>query len=149
MISRTSNQVAAATAIADSRRAADAAVPGEGQALTSHTWSLSSGGMSLDFTYRRLENLSAATDRATAPAAQPAAVPAKASPAEGAPRPSFQEYLRRQQLAQLLVEPSRPPQGRQALITAQAMSAATAGPVCRAYAQAMGPLGAAGRSYTA
>ncbi|MFZ5586622.1 MAG: hypothetical protein ACOZHQ_11885 [Thermodesulfobacteriota bacterium] len=148
MVARTTAPVAANAAVfADNRRAGETALPGEGQALTSHTWSLSSGGLCLDFTYRRLESLSAPAGRQPAPAAQPTAAQS-AAPKTGR-RPSFQEMLRRQQLAQLLVEPSRPPRERQALFAPQLQAEPLAGPVCRAYAQALGPLGAASRSYTA
>lgn len=155
MITRTSARPALpATAIADQRQAEGVVAPGEGQALTSHTWSLSSGRLSLGFTYQRLESLTAEADRLPAPAAPPAApVKAKTTAAQGARHPRFAEMLRRQQLAQLLVEPSRPPADRQSLLTAQAPAEPQPGPVCRAYdAQALGslgPLGEASRSYTA
>lgn len=150
MISRTSAQVTANPAAqAESRRAAEPVLPGEGQALTSHTWTLSSGGVSLDFTYRRLENLPGAAGRLPAPAAQPAAAPVRAAVPAAPRRPTFQEYLRREQLAQLLVEPSRPPRDRESLFTAKTPAQPLAGPVCRAYAQALGPLAESGRSYTA
>ncbi|MFH1061021.1 MAG: hypothetical protein V1797_20345 [Pseudomonadota bacterium] len=151
MIARTSARPAQApAAFAEPRQADGTVAPGEGQALTSHTWSLSSGRLSLGFTYRRLESLTAAADNLPAPSAPPAAAPqAKTAAPRSLRHPSFAEMLRRQQLAQLLVEPSRPPADRQALHTARVPAEPQAAPVCRAYAQALGPLAAASRTYTA
>lgn len=135
---------------AGGREALDCAAQ-PGQAVTSHSWSLSTGGFNLDFTWRRVESL--ATGGAGSSPKSQAATPAQAQTANATapakPRQSFQEILRRQQLSQLLLASDRPPQDRQSLLTASPPSPPQAGPVCRAYAQAMGPLGGSGRNFSA
>jgi hypothetical protein len=85
---------------------------------------------------------------AASPAAATQAAPARAC------RQSFAEVLRRQQLAGLVLMPSRPPADRQTLRGPLATADPQPGPVCRAYAEApgakaLGPLGATtSRCYT-
>jgi hypothetical protein len=106
--------------------------------VTSHTLSLSTRAFSVDFTWSRVET--------GQPGASPTAAADAATPSESAPRrarrpaQSFQEILRRQQLAQLLVVV--PPTPRDAVLLSQAETPAhpQARPVCRAYTQAQGPL---------
>ncbi len=124
-----------------------------GQAVTSHSWSLSTGAFNLDFTWQRVESLtSGATELDSRPktqAAAPAQTTANNASATTRPRQSFQEILRRRQLGQLLLPTNRPPQDRQPLLLASEPSPPQPGPVCRAYAQAMGPLGGSGRTFSA
>lgn len=122
-----------------------------GQAVTSHSWSLSTGGFSLDFTWRRVENLAGekAGSSQTTPAAMPVPSQAANAIAPAKPRQSFQEILRRRQLSQLLLASDHPPQGRQPLLMASQPSPPQPGPVCRAYAQTMGPLGGPGCNFSA
>jgi hypothetical protein len=146
------------------------------QTVTSHSLTLATKAFCLDFTWRRVETdqpakrpaIAAPASSATAgaPAAvqydrqartsavatsQPATSPA--TPAR-APRQSFAEVLRRQQLAGLVLMPSRPPADRLTLLGPLATADPQPGPVCRAYAEAqgaeaLGPLGAASsRCYT-
>ena len=138
---------ATAYASAGGREAPDCA-PQPGQAVTSHTWSLSTGAFNLDFSWRRVENLTADPRRASQAAR--AVSPAQTAAATARqPRQSFQEILRRQQLGLLLLPTNRPPQDRQPLLLASELSSPQPGPVCRAYAQATGPLGGSGRSFSA
>lgn len=134
---------------AGSREGQDCAAQ-PGQAVTSHSWSLSTGAFNLDFTWRRVESLSneasALNSRRAAPAAAPASNRATTN---GKPRQSFQEVLRRRQLGQLLLATNRPPQDRQPLLPASEPASPQPGPVCRAYAQARGPLEGPGRTFSA
>gem|GEM_PF-7048209 len=121
--------------------------------MTSHSWSLSTGAFHLDFTWRRVESLDSQPpgldSRRTAPAAAPAPTAANRVAANGKPRQSFQEILRRRQLGQLLLPINRPPQDRQPLLPASQTAPPQPGPVCRAYAQARGPLEGPGRTFSA
>jgi hypothetical protein len=78
----------------------------------------------------------AAASSPAAPAASSEITPRRAR----RPPQSFQEILRRQQLAQLLVVV--PPTPRDAVLLSEAETPANPqpGPVCRAYSQAQGPL---------
>jgi hypothetical protein len=143
------------------------------QTVTSHSLTLSTKAFSLDFTWRKVEIdqpekrpalAGPAAEKATAGRAAvqydrrartisaPLDLPAPAQPQPEATtcRRSFAEVLRRQQLAGLVLMPSRPPADRQLLLTPTASADPQPGPVCRAYAEALGPLGGeTSRFYTA
>ena len=124
--------------------------------VTSHSLTIAAKSFRLDFTWRRVEHDQAEGaalgsgramqyDRRARPVPAPAPAPASApaSPTRAArPRQTFAEALRRQQLAGLLLMPSFPPADRQTLSTPASTAEPQAGPVCRAYAQALGPLAA-------
>lgn len=74
---------------------------------TSHSFSLSGKNFSMDFTWRRAESQPGPL---AAGEAQPASKPQRER--LSAPAPSFQELLRRKQLAGLLAPASRPPADR-------------------------------------
>lgn len=124
---------------------AGAPAAGQGQggplSVTSHSLSLSTRAFSVDFSWSRVETQEPASrGPSPAPAATP---PAAAQPApRRVPRPlqSFQEILRRQQLAQLLVVVPPTPRDAVLLWGAEPPAVALPGPVCRAYSQAQGPL---------
>lgn len=143
---------ATAYASASGRGAQECAVP-PGQAVTSHSWSLSTGAFNLDFTWQRVESLTSGTagldSRPTGQAAAPAPATASKTTTTTRPRQSFEEILRRRQLSQLLLLTNRPPQDREPLLLASEPSPPQPGPVCRAYAQAMGPLTGSGRTFSA
>lgn len=151
---------------------ADQPVDIQPQTVTSHSLTLTTKAFSLDFTWRRVESDQLAARPALAgPAAESpspgpqSAVeydhrarttvvavrePVPAPVAARAPRQSFAEVLRRRQLAGLVLMPSRPPADRLALRGPMATAEPQPGPVCRAYAEALGPLGAeTSRLYTA
>ncbi|MFH1035737.1 MAG: hypothetical protein V1806_14610 [Pseudomonadota bacterium] len=109
-------------------------------AVTSHTLSLSTRAFSVDFTWSRVETGQSGS-AATAAAPATTASPSDKSPRRARrPPQSFQEILRRQQLAQLLVVV--PPTPSDAVLLSGADTPATPQPgtVCRAYSQAQGPL---------
>ncbi|MBA4358908.1 MAG: hypothetical protein C0405_14405 [Desulfovibrio sp.] len=108
-------------------------------ARTRHTWRLATSSFELDFTWSRQEGGPAL---ATAPAAQALPAPAPTRAAQPRPLPSFAEVLKRQQLAGLLMMPSRPPADRTPLSRTDQRAPALPGQVCRAYAQGLGPLAA-------
>ena len=127
------------------------ASPAPALSVTSHSLTLSTKAFCLDFTWRRVE-----TQGQPAPEADGAQGPPSSQPTRRprAPRPaprSFQEALRRQQLAGLLALPPKPPGNRAPLqaMADQVPGPALAGPVCRAYAQAQGPLAQPSRLFSA
>jgi hypothetical protein len=123
--------------------------------VTSHSITLNTGSFSLDYTWRRVElaqDEAPASQTCNCAAAQEA--PAKTT-ARPLPRPpqSFAEVLRRQQLSQLLLTPSRPPANAMPLAmpgqAATPPAPAQPKPVCRAYRRAMGPLAISSVCYSA
>ncbi len=141
--------------------------------VTSRSLTLAGRGFRLDFTWRREERDQPVQTAAEAPArtaslgsaqydrnARPVPSPPRvAAPAPKASSPgrrdasstsrSFADILRRQQLAGLVMMPSRPPADRLLLQGPMAVADPQPGPVCRAYGESLGPLGSpASRLYT-
>jgi hypothetical protein len=107
--------------------------------LTRHTWRLSTSSFDLDFTWSRQEGRTALS---SASPIQAASAPGKTRKAQARPAQSFAEVLRRQQLAALIMMPSIPPPDRTPLSRTDQRAPALPGQVCRAYAEALGPLAA-------
>lgn len=120
--------------------------------VTSHSLSLCTRAFSVDFSWSRVETQEPAS-RGPAQAPAPAAAPAsRAQPVPARtqrPLQSFQEILRRQQLAQLLVVAPPTPRDAVLLWGAEPPAVALPGPVCRAYSQAQGPLAHSSLLYSA
>lgn len=130
-------------------------VPAGARSVTSHSISLNTGTFSLDYTWQRVEMASdgaASTPSQEAQAPQPSEESKPRARATAKPPRSFSEVLRRQQLAQLLLEPSRPPASAVPLsLPGQPVAASNPQPkpVCRAYSQALGPLANSSVCYSA
>ncbi|MBI5521324.1 MAG: hypothetical protein HY910_01755 [Desulfarculus sp.] len=118
--------------------------------VTSHSLSLSTRAFSVDFSWSRVETQEPASrGPAQAPAAAPAILAQSALARTQRPLQSFQEILRRQQLAQLLVVVPPTPRDAVLLWGADPPAPALPGPVCRAYSQAQGPLAQSSLLYSA
>jgi hypothetical protein len=114
---------------------------GKGFALTSHSFNFTTKLFSLDFTWRRLEM--DAQSQSTRAIDQKVPQRDSAARKQSAPAVSFDEVLKRQQLASLLTEDAPTPEHRET-IQSSAMDQAVVfdGPAKRAYSQAIpqGPL---------
>ncbi|MBI4798791.1 MAG: hypothetical protein HY794_08685 [Desulfarculus sp.] len=118
--------------------------------VTSHSLSLCTRAFSVDFSWSRVETQEPASrGPAQAPAAAPASHAQPAPARTQRPLQSFQEILRRQQLAQLLVVVPPTPRDAVLLWGADPPAVALPRPVCRAYSQAQGPLAQSSLLYSA
>jgi hypothetical protein len=110
--------------------AAEEAAMVPGLSVTSHSFRLSTGPLSLDFSWRREDRPSLAGCRES----EAASTGRQARPSR--PLQSFSEVLRRQQLASLLMPPCKAPQERQRLDFSTPRLPTQAGEACRAYQNA-------------
>jgi hypothetical protein len=122
------------------------AVAGEGKgfALTSHSFNFTTKLFSLDFTWRRLEVDGPRQTSGTV--RQPRARSRLPNQEQAARVPSFDEVLKRQQLAALLSEKKYPPEHCETIqASSDSQAAVFAGPAQRAYSQTVpqGPLSGA------